>query len=336
MQKNGSTIIYLGRRGGGAHLLRECIRFCNGFGFPYFTITSTYLDHFSKSTLETKRNLNVRTFRNPVQAIFETLLLPLKCLKIVRFLAKVSTKKLVFLMPHIWDLPIIAILKALGYEINVVIHDVTPHKGELFPLRILTYLECKLADYIFILSAFSASKLSAFKPKIKIAFLPTPIPASANCKIELLFIGRIQEYKGLPVLLEAMALPEAKLMHLTVVGEFHKWVPSSTQNVTIFNQWISESAFEQFIASADIVILPYVEATQSGIIPIAIANRVPVVVTPVGGLPEMVEAFNCGIVASGNDPRNLLSAILECKATNGFDFKNKSNIQDLPSTIFKG
>ena len=130
-----------------------------------------------------------------------------------------------------------------------------------------------------------------------------------------------------------MSLPKARDLKLTVMSSFKGEAPKSAGNVQIINQWIHESDFEKLIAAARVIVLPYRDASQSGIIPIAISNHVPCVVTPVGGLPEMIKHYSCGLVSSSLDPNDILEKILICLNSNEFEFHNYSGVQTLDNYL---
>ncbi len=127
-------------------------------------------------------------------------------------------------------------------------------------------------------------------------------------KINFLFFGRITPYKGLDVLAEAYE----KLSHeypniaLTVVGngDFSPYEKTyaDLKNVTVINRWIRDEEVYGYFEDKNVVtVLPYIEATQSGVIPVAMACESMVICTDCGGLSEQVEDGVTGkLVASGD------------------------------------
>ena len=79
---------------------------------------------------------------------------------------------------------------------------------------------------------------------------------------------------------------------------------------TIINEFVSIERRGELFAAADVVVLPYIEASQSGVIPLAYAAGKPVVVTAVGGLPEAVEDGRTGLVVAPRDERALADAVV--------------------------
>ncbi len=123
----------------------------------------------------------------------------------------------------------------------------------------------------------------------------------------LLFFGFIREYKGLMNLIEAMkSLPEH--VHLVIAGEIYgsfeeydKKIQSLELEHRIHKhvRYIPDSETPLFFCSADACVLPYKTATQSGIIAIAHHFEIPVIATPVGGLPEALRYGKAGLILKG-------------------------------------
>ena len=125
----------------------------------------------------------------------------------------------------------------------------------------------------------------------------------------LVFFGLVRHYKGLDILIDALAKTKDTSIKLLVAGEFYdKSQPYFEQiqqlglqeRVIVNNQFIAESDVKYFICAADCVIQPYREATQSGVTPVAYHFEVPMIVTNVGGLPEMVPNNEVGLIAEPN------------------------------------
>jgi glycosyltransferase involved in cell wall biosynthesis len=333
--KEEILLVYLGKKGGGARLLGESVTSLLKSEVPFKVLISSSLDEVTKMLCPTKSRFEIPTFITPVQAFFRTAMYLVRLVSIYFFVRKNKICKAYFLMPHVWDFPLLLLFKFVRIHTEVVIHDPKPHLGEFFPPRILMVLESMIATKIIVLSEYSRGLILSNPKKIVLKHLPIPprIVPTLKKEYEILFIGRAQAYKGIDLLLEAMTLPKAQDLKLTVMSSFTGTAPKSTNNVQIVNQWIHESDFEKMIASARVIVLPYRDASQSGIIPIAISNRVPCVVTPVGGLPEMIENYSCGLVSSSLYPSDILETILVCLDSNEFTFHNYSEVQTLDTYL---
>ena len=127
----------------------------------------------------------------------------------------------------------------------------------------------------------------------------------------ILFFGFIRNYKGLDLLLEAFSNSEAatKNIRLIIAGEYYGEEEYYTQLIEQFNlrdkiilatNYISDAEVKYYFSAADVVVQPYKTATQSGISQIAYHFEKPMIVTNVGGLPEIVPDGISGLIAEVN------------------------------------
>lgn len=144
------------------------------------------------------------------------------------------------------------------------------------------------------------------------------LPESAKV---LLFFGFVREYKGLGSLIDALpeirnSLPDARLL---VVGDFiddkEKYLGKieaigAGPMVDLYDHYIPDREVEVYFKAADLVVLPYLSASQSGVVQIAFGFGKPVVVTSAGGLPEVVEDGRTGFVVPPKNPEALAKAIV--------------------------
>lgn len=135
----------------------------------------------------------------------------------------------------------------------------------------------------------------------------------------ILFFGLIRDYKGLDLLIEAVHLTQSMPVDFDVLiaGEFysneakyHTLIEkyNLTEKFHIYSQYIPDDMVPYFFCAADIVVQPYKDATQSGITQIAYHFNKPMIVTKVGGLPEMVHHGKVGYVVQPN-PTSIAQAI---------------------------
>lgn len=134
---------------------------------------------------------------------------------------------------------------------------------------------------------------------------------------KVLFFGRIWEYKGLEYLIRAQPLinehvPEAEFV-IAGRGEdfdrYRKMMVDPTRFI-IDNEWIDDAAINRYFAESALVALPYIDASQSGVVSIAYAYAKPVVATTVGGLPSVVEDGRTGLLVPPRDVESLGKAIV--------------------------
>src|SRR5690606_13449572 len=136
----------------------------------------------------------------------------------------------------------------------------------------------------------------------------------------LLFFGFIRKYKGLDLLLEAMAEPGIRDtdIRLIVAGEYYideQYYQELIRKLGIRDQlilctdFIPNDEVRYYFSACDVVVQPYRTATQSGISQIAYHFGKPMIVTNVGGLPEIVPDGKVGYVVAP-EPGEIAAAIL--------------------------
>jgi D-inositol-3-phosphate glycosyltransferase len=127
----------------------------------------------------------------------------------------------------------------------------------------------------------------------------------------VLFFGLIRQYKGLDLLLEAMADSRIKTMNvkLLVAGEFYEDKTAYTDliekhklkdHVVLYDAFIPNEEVKTYFSAADLLALPYKHATQSGVTQVAFHFEKPTIVTNVGGLAEIIPDKVCGYVVEPN------------------------------------
>ena len=137
----------------------------------------------------------------------------------------------------------------------------------------------------------------------------------------LLFFGFVREYKGLKHLLNAMPKVQEKKgnVKLMVVGSFgedkEEYMHLIRENhiedlVEVIDGYTPDNEVEKYFAACDAVVLPYESATQSGIVQIAYGFEKPVIVTNVGGLPDVVTDGKTGYVVEPQNPEVLADAVV--------------------------
>lgn len=144
----------------------------------------------------------------------------------------------------------------------------------------------------------------------------------------LLFFGYVRKYKGLDILLEAMPSIIAKKpdLRLVVAGRFFEDPAPYRElivrlgisgNVILHEGYVPPEKTGFYFAASDALVLPYRSATQSGVVQLACGYRLPVIATPVGGLPGMVRHGRTGWLAADCSPGGISAAVDEFLANRG-------------------
>ena len=142
---------------------------------------------------------------------------------------------------------------------------------------------------------------------------------SKNDPINFLFFGRIEEYKGLNVLAEAYSMLNVNYdddYSLTIAGSgnFNEYTKqyNELKNVILINRYILETEIEKlFIKPNTVVILPYTDASQSGVIPLAFQYGVPVIASKTGGLFEQLFDGEVGLFFNPKDAKSLYNLMIK-------------------------
>ena len=118
-----------------------------------------------------------------------------------------------------------------------------------------------------------------------------------------LFFGRIDRYKGIEALLRAFANRKDRQQRLIIAGkgiftDAEEELVRTTEDLIVLNRYIEDEEQIWLFRHAKALVLPYIEASQSGVIPIAYKFGVPVIVTNVAGLTQFVENYKTGIVCN--------------------------------------
>jgi D-inositol-3-phosphate glycosyltransferase len=177
------------------------------------------------------------------------------------------------------------------------------------------------------LKTFTTTKPVLFSPHPLYDTFGSPVPkeiAKQKLKLDpgcryILFFGFIRDYKGLDILLKAFADEKVRRLNLKLIvaGEFytdaapyHEIIEiNHLRDVVIMsNDFIPDPEVVNYFCAADIVVQPYKSATQSGVTQIAYHFYKPMIVTSVGGLPELVPDGKVGYVVQP-DPGEIAGAI---------------------------
>ena len=233
--------------------------------------------------------------------------------------------------------------------IMVICDNIIPHEERLLDTR-LTKRFFGFIDSFIVLSKKVENELLSFVPEAKYKYSPHPIysifnntlskeQAKAELKLAtkkvLLFFGLIREYKGLDILINAMEKIKTELEDYTllIVGECYENENKYTElikkagitdNVKCHYSFIPDNEVGKYFSAADVVVLPYKTASQSGIVQIAYHFDTPVIVSNVGGLPEIVDEGKTGYCVEPS-PNAFAKAI---KA-----FYENDNISEMNSNI---
>jgi glycosyltransferase involved in cell wall biosynthesis len=215
-----------------------------------------------------------------------------------------------------------------------ILDNVIPHERRFFDDAFNRYFLSKNDGFI-VMSEQVQKDLLYYLPKAKHILIQHPIynhfgeklpkeKALSNLGLQdyatkkvLLFFGIIRDYKGLDLLLNALAFLDDTYILLVageVYGSFDKYETiikekKLNKKVKLFNRYIDDAEVTNFFSAADVCVLPYRSATQSGITNIAYHFEVPVISTNVGGLAETIHHGRTGLIADEVNEKALVKQI---------------------------
>jgi len=220
-------------------------------------------------------------------------------------------------------------------KILYICHNIVPHEKKPGDL-LLTKLALRFVDYFLVMSDTVQADLLRFRQDATFRQVALPLydffsqgqfdREESRERLDIpedrviLFFGYVRAYKGLMYLIDAMPeILDRMDLRLLIVGEFYDDKKTYLDRIerlgiggkiTIVDEYVPNEEVGIYFSVADVVALPYVSATQSAIVQIAYAFDTPVIITEVGGLPEVVLDGKTGLVVPPEDSHRLAQAIL--------------------------
>lgn len=229
--------------------------------------------------------------------------------------------------PFAW--PFISLMQRRGVKVFYVAHDAVPHPGDYAVLwqRVTQDLLISRADGVVALSSIVAERIAERIPvsrgKLSVIPLETAYPTRStrlalqpdDGPVRLLFYGRLLPYKGLDLLVKSLEpLRNRPGWQLTIAGsgpleavvrrDFTGW-----PQVDLELGWISDERTAEIFSTHHLLLCPYSEASQSGVIAQALSWAMPSLVMPTGALPEQIAYGMAGLVAEARDPEGFCRSL---------------------------
>ncbi|MES2590059.1 MAG: glycosyltransferase [Bacteroidota bacterium] len=200
-----------------------------------------------------------------------------------------------------------------------ILDNVIPHEKRFFDAPFNRYF-LKRNDGFIVMSDKVLADLLSIKPEAKYLRINHPVydhfgeklnqeEAQNLLKVDpfkktLLFFGIIRDYKGLDLLIEALSFLDDSYQLIIageVYGSFEKYTKlieklKVSHKISLHNQYISDNEVSRYFSAADVCVLPYKSATQSGITSISNHFLLPIIATDVGGLKETIYHQKTGLI----------------------------------------
>lgn len=327
-------------RGGISHFSTLQVRALRcRYEVSFLTLSRQYPDFLFPG--RTQFDYSSRTLVEPNDRIIDTIN-PLTWVAAAARLNREQPDLVIFQWWHPFFAPcfgtIVRLLRApLRRRVCFLCHNVMPHEGNPLQTLLTRYAFPRTGFYI-VHSEQDRSQLAALRPRATIRKGCHPTysefaTGSTSDKREarralglaedrrtMLFFGLVRNYKGLKYLIEAMPrVRRAFDSHLLVVGEFYDDKASYLElidrlglrgAITVVDRYVPNEEVGRYFSAADVAVLPYTSATQSGIVQVAYGLNTPVIVTRVGGLPEVVDDGRTGLVVAPEDAVALAEGII--------------------------
>lgn len=330
MRRLKVLIWHWGRRGGGPRYTLELARVLAARSdMDVFLSLSRQSEMYSAfNDIPVAGRYDIVTYESIPQFAMRSMQLPLLRRGFRRYLRQNSIDVVFCTMDHLWDVFMTGAIHDAGALYLLAVHDATRHPGEDQSWRRwLLSRDIAASDGALVLTKSVGTSLTTnYQYPPERTYLSAlghsgdgtrehPREMPGDRPVRLLFFGRILAYKGLDLLLEALPLLRAEFpaLGLEIWGDgdltSYRSQLEVAGNVRVENRWIDENEIAGIFERTDLAVLPYREASQSGVVATAFAVGMPCVATPIPGLCEQIADGMTGVIASGMSAVDFANAI---------------------------
>ncbi len=241
--------------------------------------------------------------------------------KTISWIKKQKFNIIFFESLHVWNLPI-QLLCSNSHTITYqMVHDLIPHNGDKQAkfVKLMNKAVCRLSNKIILCNKkYIGTAIKDYKiPNDCVSYMDLwrrfPTYSKPKFTKHILFFGRINPYKGINNLLDIVRkCPEFWFDVIGRVDNQMEAVVSQLKketNVLMYNDYVSEEDMQNAFDNADLIILPYNSATQSGVIIDAYRYSRPVIAFNVGAIAEQIENKYSGFLIPNGDIDSFVDAI---------------------------
>jgi glycosyltransferase involved in cell wall biosynthesis len=212
----------------------------------------------------------------------------------------------------------------LTVRVALILHDPQPHSGDHASTKprvgtLIARIGELTSACIIVHSARLVEQVRPLLARVPIGVVPHGAsmakgPAPVPSERRLLVFGRLFAYKGVDTALDALDGLSSEMGDVSLVVAGRGPLVDAARgrkNVEVRDEYIGEDEVDELLHRSRLVLLPYKDATQSGVGLHALGHGIPCVVSSVGGLPDLVKEVMPTLVVPPNDPRLLAGAIME-------------------------
>jgi glycosyltransferase involved in cell wall biosynthesis len=249
---------------------------------------------------------------------------------------------------NVWTILLRALLRPI--PLLTTVHDVRLHSGDIATARVPRVLvRCLARRSSAILvhgEGLRAEASDAFSIELdRIFAFPHPplvdylriaqagrLKKTSDETFRILFFGRVLQYKGLKYLLEAVPVLARSIRDLKIIiagagDDLQQYADFISQNacIEVYDGYIPASEVARLFTDADVLVLPYIEASQSGVLMIAMSFGLPVVATEVGEIANTVRSTAMGLLTEPRDAAALAARLVDIASDKALRRRLSSN-----------
>jgi glycosyltransferase involved in cell wall biosynthesis len=318
-------INYLGKKGGGSAYAYEMAKTFLKNDINVIAIIPSDIENLHLWRLLTNIHLiEIKSYSNVLGFILATIRIYFSKKKIVRLVNDVGIVDYIYIP---MEQPLTKLINSFFPNIKYIltVHDLKPHTGDQNLIHFITkFLNLNLRKNAHRVIVLSSQFVTPYTNKYKISQSKIWVIkhgvftyyADGECKTyhldnqsetNFIFFGRIADYKGIDILLKAYKIVSGinQKTSLSIIGngDLRKYENeiNSLPRVNVINRWIKDEEIKNFFTIKNsVVIVPYKNATQSGVISVANLFNVPVIGSNVGGLSEQIDNGITGFLYNNN------------------------------------
>ena len=277
---------------------------------------------------EYRKVIKIKTFASKYFSFLISTLLLFRWIKLIEILRKIKPDIVHITHFHVWCIFLYLLRPIFKYKIFYGVHDnpFEPKEESVFLMNFFEKFFVKKADLLLTYSNFMKESIKKYVSNKTIEVLPLGIHSDLCPKFEkkfnsnkesldVLFFGRIENYKGIDTLVRAYEILKKENLEIKLTiagrGKIDKDLENKINELDIIfkNYWISNEELCRLIENCDVLVAPYKNATQSGMVSVALAYGVPIIAINVGSFSEYIKDGVNGFLIDVDDYLTLAEKI---------------------------